>query len=125
MKHIIQTNGAPKAIGPYSQGTAYQGLVFASGQIHMNPETGELVGGTIAEKTVRCLKNAEAVLLAGGSDLSKVLKTTVFLSDMSLFAEMNEAYLEFFPTQAPARSCVAVKELPKGADVEVELIAYR
>lgn len=91
----------------------------------MNPETGELVGGTIAEKTMRCLKNAEAVLLAGGSDLSKVLKTTVFLSDMSLFAEMNEAYLEFFPVQAPARSCVAVKELPKGADVEVELIAYR
>lgn len=125
MKGIIKTEGAPKAIGPYSQGTVYEGLVFASGQIHMDPETGELVGKTIAEKTVRCLQNAEAVLAAGGSDLSKVLKTTVFLSDMSLFGEMNEAYQKFFPGEAPARSCVAVKELPKGADVEVELIAYR
>lgn len=125
MKQEIVTNGAPQAIGPYSQGMVYGNLVFASGQIHIDPLTGELVEGTVAEKTVRCIKNAEAVLKEGGSDLSKVLKSTVFLSDMSLFSEMNEAYKEFFSSPAPARSCVAVKELPKGADVEVELIAYK
>lgn len=125
MKQEIVTNGAPRAIGPYSQGMVYGNLVFASGQIHIDPSTGNLVEGSIAEKTVRCIRNAEAVLKEGGSDLSKVIKSTVFLSDMSLFSEMNAAYESFFPSPAPARSCVAVKELPKGADVEVELIAYK
>ncbi len=125
MKKEIVTSGAPKAIGPYSQGMVFGDLVFASGQIHIDPATGELTGGSVADKTLRCIKNAEAVLTAGGSGLSKVVKATVFLSDMSLFAEMNEVYQEFFTSPAPARSCVAVKELPKGADVEIELIAYK
>lgn len=125
MMEQITTKEAPQAIGPYSQGMVFERLVFASGQIHMNPETGVLVDGTIAEKTERCIKNAEAVLKAGGSDLTKVIKSTVFLSDMSLFAEMNKTYEKYFSMPAPARSCVAVRELPKGADVEIELIAYK
>ncbi len=124
MEEIV-TKGAPAAIGPYSQGMTHGGLVFASGQIHIDPATGELVQGTVAEKTLRCIMNAKAVLEAGGSDLSKVIKATVFLSDMSLFGEMNAVYEQHFSKPAPARSCVAVKQLPKGADVEIELIAYR
>ncbi len=125
MKEVIKTSEAPQAIGPYSQGIAVGNLVFASGQLYFDPATGELIEGTIQEKTVQCLKNAEAILKAAGTDLSKVVKTTVYLSDMNLFAGMNEAYAGFFPGEAPARSCVAVKELPKGADVEIEVIAYR
>lgn len=125
MKEIIKTDNAPQAIGPYSQAIAVGNLVFASGQLYFDPAAGELIQGTIQEKTVQCLKNAEAILKEAGSDLSKAVKTTVYLSDMSLFGAMNEAYAGFFPENPPARSCVAVKELPRGAEVEIEVIAYR
>lgn len=124
MKNVIATEHAPAAIGPYSQGIAAAGLLFASGQLPVDPATGQIAAQDIAGQTRRCIQNLQAVLKVAGSDLSKVIKTTVFLSDMENFAAMNAVYAELFGTQAyPARSCVQVARLPKDALVEIEAIA--
>ena len=119
----IHTEKAPKAIGPYSQAIKAGNMVFASGQIPVDPATGEFAEGGIKGQTRQSLTNAQAILKEAGTDLSKVIKTTVFLSDMGNFAAMNEVYAEFFQQPYPARSAVAVKDLPKGALVEIECIA--
>ena len=122
MKEII-TQGAPSAVGPYSLGIIYDKLVFSSGQIPLNPETGEIAGNTIREQAKQSCKNVIAVLEAGGSSAENVIKTTCFLANMSDFPEFNKVYGTYFKSK-PARSCVAVKELPKGALCEIEAIAY-
>ena len=119
----IHTDKAPKAIGPYSQAIEAGGLVFVSGQLPVNPSTGEFAEGGIKEQTRQSLTNAQQVLQAVGTDLSRVVKTTVFLSDMDNFGAMNEVYAEFFSQPFPARSAFAVRTLPKGALVEIECIA--
>ena len=119
----IHTEKAPKAIGPYSQAIKVGNLAFASGQVPIVPATGEFVEGGIKEQTRQSLTNAKAILEEAGTSLSKVVKTTVYLSDMANFAAMNEVYAEFFTQPYPARSAVAVKTLPKNALVEVECIA--
>ena len=124
MSQKVYTKNAPEAIGPYSQGMVIGNLVFTSGQIPLNPETGVLEGNNITEQTHRVCKNLKAVLEEAGSSLQKAVKTVCFLNEMADFAEFNAVYAEYF-TGKPARSCVAVKELPKGALVEVEVIAER
>ena len=121
----IATTGAPAAIGPYSQAIATEGLVFASGQIALVPTTGQLAEGDVRAQTRQAIENLSAVLEAAGSSLAHVVKTTVFLTKMSDFAAMNEIYGQFFTVEPPARSTVAVAELPRGAQVEVEAIAVR
>jgi 2-iminobutanoate/2-iminopropanoate deaminase len=123
MRQQIQTKNAPAAIGPYSQAIKAGGLVFVSGQIPIDPETGEFVSGGIAEQTERVLKNVAAVLEAAGSGLDNVLKTTVFLADMKEFAAMNEVYARFFTGEPPARATVAAAGLPRDARVEIEAVA--
>lgn len=124
MSNKVQTNKAPAAIGPYSQGIVVGNLVFTSGQIPLNPKTGVLEGDNITEQTHRVCKNLQAVLSAAGASLKSAVKTVCFLNDMADFAAFNEVYAQYF-TEKPARSCVAVKDLPKGALVEVEVIAER
>jgi 2-iminobutanoate/2-iminopropanoate deaminase len=119
----VQTTGAPAAIGPYSQGILAGGFVFTAGQVALDPATGELIAGGVAEQTARALENLRAVLSAAGSDLSSVVKTTVFLVDMADFAAMNEVYGRAFGAHRPARSTVAVAALPRGARVEIEVVA--
>lgn len=121
----IQTTKAPAAIGPYSQAVEANGFVFASGQLGINPATGEFVEGDVQAQTRQALTNARAIMNEAGLDLNNVIKTTVFLSDMANFAAMNEIYAEFFSEPYPVRSAVAVKTLPKNALVEVECIAVR
>lgn len=124
MKKKIETGAAPAAIGPYSQGIAAGGFVFTSGQLPLNPETGEFAPGGIAGQTGQSLLNVKAVLEKAGSSLENVVKTTVFLSDMNDFAAMNEVYAQFFSSGAlPARSAVQAARLPKDALVEIEAIA--
>ncbi len=123
MKQIIQTSAAPQAIGPYSQAIKANGLVFASGQIPIDPATGEFVAGGIAEQTEQVLKNLTAVLEAAGSSLGSVIKTTVFLTDMQEFSAMNEVYGRFFKDEPPARATVEASRLPRDARVEIEAIA--
>ena len=120
----VHTDLAPAAIGPYSQAMVVGNLVFTSGQIPLNPETGLMEGKDIIEQTHRVCKNLSAVLEAAGSSLEKAVKTTCFLSDMADFAAFNQVYAQYF-VEKPARSCVAVKELPKGALVEVEVVAEK
>jgi 2-iminobutanoate/2-iminopropanoate deaminase len=120
---IVATSGAPKAIGPYSQGIVTNGFLFSAGQVALDPATGELVTGGIAEQTARALENLGAVLAAANSDFSRVVKTTVFLIDMADFTAMNEVYGRVFGSHRPARSTVAVAALPRGARVEIEVIA--
>lgn len=120
----IETKSAPAAIGPYSQGLVVGNLIFTSGQIPLNPETGVLEGKNITEQTHRVCKNLQAVLEAAGSSLKSAVKTVCFLADMADFAAFNEVYAQYF-TEKPARSCVAVKALPKGALVEVEVVAEK
>ena len=123
MKEIVQTEHAPQAIGPYSQAVKANGLIFASGQIPTDPQTGQFVAGGIEEQTEQVLKNLAAVLEAAGSDLKRVVKTTVFLLDMQEFAAMNEVYGRFFNEQPPARATVEAARLPREARVEIEAIA--
>jgi 2-iminobutanoate/2-iminopropanoate deaminase len=120
---LVSTSGAPKAIGPYSQAVISNGFLFTAGQVALDPATGELVGGGIAEQTTRALENLRAILTEAGADFSQVVKTTVFLVDMADFAAMNEVYGRAFGTHRPARSTVAVAALPRGARVEIEVIA--
>ena len=119
----VSTKLAPAAIGPYSQAVKTDGLVFVSGQLPIDPQTGAFPEGGIAAQTAQSLKNLGSILAEAGSDYSKVIKTTVFLADMADFAAMNEVYSSFFNAPFPARSAIAVKELPKGAFVEIECIA--
>lgn len=121
----LHTDKAPKAIGPYSQAIEANGFVFASGQLPVDPMTGEFAPGGIKEQTRQSLLNAQSVLEAAGLTLSHVVKTTVFLSDMANFADMNEVYSQLFKEPFPARSAVAVKTLPKNALVEIECIAVK
>lgn len=123
MKEIIQTASAPQAIGPYSQAVKINGFVFASGQIPIDPATGEFVGGGIEEQTEQVLKNLSAVLEAAGSGLGSVIKTTVFLADMQEFTAMNGVYGKFFGQEPPARATVEAARLPRDARVEIEAIA--
>ncbi|PYS74556.1 MAG: reactive intermediate/imine deaminase [Acidobacteria bacterium] len=123
MKVRVQTDNAPAAIGPYSQAIKAGGFVFASGQIPIDPQTGEFVAGGIGEQTEQVLKNLSAVLEAAGSSLARVVKTTVFLADMKEFASMNEVYGKFFTGEPPARATVAAAGLPKDARVEIEAVA--
>lgn len=123
MKEIIQTAAAPKAIGPYSQAVKTNGFVFASGQIALDPATGQLVAGGIAEQTEQVFQNISAVLEAAGTGLERVIKTTVFLADMSEFAAMNEVYAKFFPNDPPARATIQAAGLPREARVEIEVVA--
>ncbi len=119
----IQTTEAPAAIGPYSQAIRVDGWLFASGQIPIDPATGDLLDGSVAEQTAQVIRNLEAVLAAAGATLEDVVKTTVFLSDMGRFAEMNEVYAEYFGDHRPARSTVQAAALPKYVDVEIDVIA--
>ena len=121
----IQTDKAPAAIGPYSQAIEVNGFVFASGQIPIDPTTGQFAEGDIQAQTRQSLLNAQAILQAAGTDLSHVVKTTVFLSDLANFAAMNEVYAQFFQPPFPARSAVAVRDLPKEALVEIEVVAAK
>ena len=121
----IHTDNAPKALGPYSQAIEAGGMVFASGQVPIDPATDQFVEGGIKEQTRQSLTNARNILREAGTDLTHVVKTTVFLSNMDNFAAMNEVYAEFFQQPYPARSAVAVKTLPKGALVEIECIAVK
>ena len=122
---VISTETAPAAVGPYSQAVRLQDLIFCSGQIPLDPETGAIIGTSLAEQTRQALNNLREVLTAAGSGLDRVLKTTVFLTDMSRFAELNGVYAEFFTENPPARSAVQVGALPKGVLVEIEAIAYK
>ncbi len=123
MKKIIKTDKAPKAIGPYSQAVMANKYIFTAGQIGIVPETGEFVQGGVKEQTKQTLENLKAVLEAGGTDLQKVVKTTVYLTKAEDFPVMNEVYAEFFKNEAPARTTVFVAGLPKGALVEIDAIA--
>ena len=124
MSTKVETKKAPAAIGPYSQAVVVGDLIFTSGQIPLNPETGVIEGESITEQTHRVCKNLDAVLTAAGGSLQSAVKTVCFLRDMADFAAFNEVYALYF-TEKPARSCVAVKELPKGALVEVEVVAQK
>ena len=122
--NLISTTKAPSAIGPYSQAYEVKGFIFTSGQIPINPETGEIISGGIAEQAEQSCKNIGAILEAAGTNFSNVIKTTCFLADMNDFAAFNEVYAKFF-TSKPARSCVAVKTLPKNVLCEIEAIAVK
>lgn len=124
MKHIVQTDKAPQAIGPYSQAIRAGGFVFASGQIPIDPATGQFVPGGISEQTEQVMKNLAAVLEAAASGLDRIVKTTVFLADMTEFAAMNEVYGRFFQNDPPARATVQAARLPRDAKVEIEAIAF-
>jgi 2-iminobutanoate/2-iminopropanoate deaminase len=119
----VATEGAPRAIGPYSQAVVCAGVVYTAGQIALDPATGDMVAGGVPEQTTRALENIRAILEAVGSDMAHVVKTTVFLADMADFTEMNAAYAAAFGHHRPARSTVAVKGLPRGARVEIEAVA--
>ncbi len=125
MNKIINTPNAPEPIGPYSQAVIAGGFLFMSGQVAINPATGELTQSTLAEETHQVMRNIKAVLLEAGYGFEDVVKTTIFLSDMSLFAEVNELYGSYFESQFPARETVAVKGLPKGVNVEISMTAYK
>ena len=125
MKKVISTSTAPAAIGPYSQAIQVGNLVYTSGQIPIDPATGAFVEGGIKEQTRQSLTNVRAILEEAGLSMGNVVKTTVFMADMNDFADMNSVYAEFFAEPYPARSAVAVKTLPKGALVEIEVIAEK
>ena len=122
-RSAINTKAAPEAVGPYSQAVSDGSLVFCSGQVPFVPETMELVSGSIAEETKQCVRNLEAVLKEAGSSLDRIVKTTIYVTNMDDFAEVNDAYGSFFPSDPPARATVGVSALPKGARVEIDCIA--
>ena len=122
-RKVVSTTKAPSAVGPYSQGISSDGLVFCSGQIGLDPLSGELVDGSVADETRRAMVNLSAVLDAAGSSLEQIVKVTAFLTDIDDYADFNEAYAEFVGEEPPARAAFAVAALPKGAHVEIECIA--
>jgi 2-iminobutanoate/2-iminopropanoate deaminase len=121
-RKIVQADRAPAAIGPYSHAVSAAGLLFCSGQIPLDPTTGELVGETPAEQAHRCLENLQAVCNAAGASLQQAVRLTVFMTDLGAFAEVNEVYATFFPNDPPARAAVGVAQLPKGAQVEIDAV---
>ena len=123
MRYTVESNEAPKAIGPYSQGIKAGGFVFVSGQVALDPKTGQMVGADVAAQTERVLENLQAIVEAAGSDLERVVKTTVYLRTMNDFAAMNEVYKKYFKSEPPARATVAVAGLPKDALVEIDVVA--
>lgn len=125
MKKIINTDRAPAAIGPYSQGVDTGTMIFSSGQIPVNPSTGKIADGGIEEQAKQVFENLENVLIAGGSDLSKVIKTMVFIKNMNDFSKVNEIYAQYFTKPYPARSCVEVSRLPKDVLIEIEAVALK
>jgi len=125
MSQIINTTSAPAPIGPYSQAVIANGFLFLSGQVAINPESGEVIQSSIPEETHQVMRNIKAVLLEAGYEFKDVVKTTIFLSDMNLFAEVNTVYGSYFETNFPARETVAVKGLPKGVNVEISMTAYK
>jgi len=125
MKSEISTEKAPKAIGPYSQGIDTGDFIFTSGQIPINPETGKIESKKIAEQTIQVLENLKNVIISSGSDMSKIVKTTLFIKDMDDFPVINEIYSEYFKKPYPARSCVEVSRLPKDALIEIEAISIK
>jgi 2-iminobutanoate/2-iminopropanoate deaminase len=122
-KKAVSTDGAPKAIGPYEQAWVANGMIYASGQIPLDPKTGEMVAGGVPEQTRRVLANLKAVLEAAGSSLDQVVRTTVYMTDLGLFTTMNTVYAECFGTNRPARTTIQVAALPRGAQVEIDAIA--
>ena len=122
-KKVVNTKKAPDPIGPYNQAIISNNMLYMSGQICLNPETNELVNDDVATETHQCMRNLEAVLKEAGINFSHVVKTTIFLSDMSLFSQVNEVYGSYFSADYPARETVAVKGLPKGVNVEITMIA--
>ena len=122
-REVIQTDKAPRAIGPYAQAIKVDGLLFTSGQIALDPTTGKLIDGDISAQTRRVMENLKAVLESGGSSLNQVVKATVYLTDLSTFSKMNEVYAEYLGHVRPARSTVGVAALPLGASVEIDLVA--
>lgn len=124
MKEIIHTNDAPKAIGPYSQAVSYNGIVYCSGQIGLQPDTMEFAGDDVESQAKQVMKNLEAVLIESGSGFGKVIKCSIFLADMSDFGAVNEIYGAHFPENPPARETVAVKTLPKNCKVEISCVAH-
>lgn len=122
-RRIVHTDAAPAAVGPYSQAVIAGGMVFTSGQIALNPATGELVSGSIEDEARQALENLRAVVEAAGSSMDRVVKVVCFLTDMADFARVNAVYSGYMPGEAPARSCVAVAALPKGARIELEAVA--
>ena len=124
-KQIIVTDNAPAPVGPYSQAVLINGFLYCSGQIPLDAKTGELLKGSIEEQTQKVMENIEAVLSAAGLGFSDVIKAAIFVKDMGNFARMNEVYAKAFKENPPARSCVEVSELPKGVDVEIEVIAFK
>jgi 2-iminobutanoate/2-iminopropanoate deaminase len=124
-KEIVATEEAPKAIGPYSQAVRVGSLVFLSGQIPLDPSTGEISGADVAEQTRRVMENLRAVLHAAGVGFSEVVRSTIYLTDLRDFAKVNEVYGSYFPTEPPARATVQVAALPRGASVEIDMIAHR
>ena len=122
-REVVSTPNAPAAIGPYSQGIVANGFVFTAGQGPLIPGTKQMAGETVAAQTEQTLKNIAAILEAAGTDMAHVVKTTVLLADISTFAEMNTVYATFFPTNPPARTTFAVKDLPMGIQVEIEAVA--
>ncbi len=127
MKNIIYTTNAPAPIGPYSQAVEQNGMLFISGQIPVDPNTGNVVSGGIAEQTEQVLRNIQAIVTAAGygNDLNRILKCTIYLSDMANFGGMNTVYATYFPSDPPARAAFAVKDLPLGVMVEIEAIAMK
>ena len=125
MKKIIYTADAPAPIGPYSQAVAANGFLFVSGQVAINPANGELTQHSIEDETHQVMRNINALLLEAGYDFSHVIKTSIFLSEMSLFARVNEIYGSYFSSDFPARETIAVKGLPKGVNVEISVTAYK
>ena len=123
-KKIVATPNAPAAIGPYSQAIRIGGFLYTSGQISLDPETMKMITGDIEIETEKVLKNIEAILKADGLDLNNIIKTTVYLTDLSEFTRMNQVYEKFFSETKPARACVQVTTLPKGAKVEIDAIAH-
>jgi 2-iminobutanoate/2-iminopropanoate deaminase len=121
-REIVEAAGAPAAIGPYSHAVRAGGLLFCSGQIPLDPDTGELVGSTPAEQAQRCLENLGAVCSAAGTSLERAVRLTVYMADLSAFAEVNEVYARFFDAEPPARAAVGVAQLPRGAYVEIDAV---
>ncbi len=119
----VSSQEAPAAIGPYSQAIAYNGLVYCSGQIPLDPRSGQLISGSIEEETHQVMKNLRAVLQAGGSDLNGIIRTTIYLQNLEIFAKVNEVYASYLSKPFPARATVQVAKLPRGASVEIDAIA--
>ncbi|MES2828561.1 MAG: RidA family protein [Bacteroidota bacterium] len=125
MNQVIYTSNAPEPIGPYSQAIIANGFLFLSGQVPINPENGEIVNTGITEETHQVMRNIKALLLEASYEFNDIVKTTIFISDMSLFGEVNDVYSSYFESNFPARETVAVKGLPKGVNVEISLTAYK